>query len=410
MPNDALYISPEFLMCLSIIVHSVCGANHSPSRTKTFWIQCDSCDSWYHVAKKCIGFNENLANRPDFIWNCEVCTPDEDGEKVLVAFNDGSDSVKISIVDEGKTDCAQPNDGLNSKPNLENFENRLRNIEKGHSNGGNTAFLKYAGTDEAKDVAKPSDSTPSSAVQPSTLINHSEIQTESSRKKGCRSLENLSTSSTAQNHLEEDSCRSPISKISPPKRQKKKKPSTPLAIRQLKSYNRSGSGYWENYESKKIASDSDRCIRKRKFTTNESEGKDEVVMAEKSKNKSRDAISREAVTQTETLGSISKTERGRPLRKRVTSKTVGDSSDIPTVVNGKTGRKTTMQTKSFEVGDLVFVENHAWAYVNNSGGIGFIKKAYLSDDGDHIYDVKYPALDMIEKRILPEFINPYSFD
>lgn len=56
----------------------ICGRKHSSSLLDTFWIQCETCHSWYHVAEKCIGFDEQQASRPDLVWNCSSCLPDTD--------------------------------------------------------------------------------------------------------------------------------------------------------------------------------------------------------------------------------------------------------------------------------------------------------------------------------------------
>lgn len=233
---------------------------HAPSLIKTFWIQCDGCDSWYHVAEKCIGFGEQQANRDDFQWNCVVCTPDTDSDNENAILKN----------DEARIECDQQSNPTECEaPSAESIETQVNN-----DNGG------------------------ANQLKPKTV--------------------------------EKDT-------------QSNKKPSTPPALRQLKSYNNDGSGngdrlgYWEDFQTMSVLGNPDRSLRKR-----QSQAKDSV--------------------------------------------------------------------ETFQVGDLVFVENHAWAYVNNSGGIGFIQKTYLGTDGDRVYDVKYPALDRTEKGIMAEYISPYSFD
>lgn len=51
----------------------VCGKSH-PNPIKVFWIQCESCDAWYNVAEKCVGFNEEAAGTIDK-WCCWACNP-----------------------------------------------------------------------------------------------------------------------------------------------------------------------------------------------------------------------------------------------------------------------------------------------------------------------------------------------
>jgi hypothetical protein len=50
----------------------ICGESHD-DRFKKFWLQCESCKSWYDVAQKCIGFDRNKAE--NIVWHCEACVP-----------------------------------------------------------------------------------------------------------------------------------------------------------------------------------------------------------------------------------------------------------------------------------------------------------------------------------------------
>jgi hypothetical protein len=52
-------------------VGCVCGAIHKKS--DVFWIQCESCDTWYNVAVRCVGFSQEEAKRID--WQCPGCAP-----------------------------------------------------------------------------------------------------------------------------------------------------------------------------------------------------------------------------------------------------------------------------------------------------------------------------------------------
>jgi hypothetical protein len=42
-----------------------------------FWIQCDSCKSWYNVSSQCIGFSQEEAEAMSG-WSCFGCTCDDD--------------------------------------------------------------------------------------------------------------------------------------------------------------------------------------------------------------------------------------------------------------------------------------------------------------------------------------------
>lgn len=51
----------------------VCGSTH-PHPIRVFWIQCESCESWYNVAEECVGFDEKKAEILDE-WFCWACKP-----------------------------------------------------------------------------------------------------------------------------------------------------------------------------------------------------------------------------------------------------------------------------------------------------------------------------------------------
>lgn len=59
----------------------------------------------------------------------------------------------------------------------------------------------------------------------------------------------------------------------------------------------------------------------------------------------------------------------------------------------------------FKVGDMVDVTPHAWPTVNNVGGVGKIAKAYLDEDGEQRYDVKYTVSRHMEKGIFAEWVK-----
>jgi len=57
----------------------VCGVIHG-KEVSVFWIQCDSCKSWYNVSVDCIGFDSKHAETLSS-WSCWGCpAPDVDGE------------------------------------------------------------------------------------------------------------------------------------------------------------------------------------------------------------------------------------------------------------------------------------------------------------------------------------------
>ncbi len=293
---------------------------HVPPLIKTFWIQCESCDSWYHVAEKCIGFGEQQANRDDFRWSCVVCAPDVDSGNENANLSNNASYAGNLHLDEAKKDCDQPTNPTEYK--------------EPHVNNDDEGKHKLAPTTIEKD------------------------------------------------------------------KRSKRNPSTPPAVRQLKSYNNAGSGngdrlgYWEDLQTMSVIGNPDRSLRKRPSKT--------MVCGNHSTSKGNREEEKDA--------QLSSDIKTNPLiQNHVESKTDSDVT-LDTPIGTSSGEDDAIPSQTFEVGDLVFVENHAWAYVNNSGGIGFIQKTYLDTEGARVYDVKYPALDRTEKGIMAEYISPYSFD
>jgi hypothetical protein len=64
--------------------------------------------------------------------------------------------------------------------------------------------------------------------------------------------------------------------------------------------------------------------------------------------------------------------------------------------------------KLFEKGELVFVEEHAWSGVNNSEGVASITRAYIDEDGDQVYDIKY-VVGGSKRGVLPQYLNRHTF-
>ncbi|KAG7350774.1 hypothetical protein IV203_010134 [Nitzschia inconspicua] len=74
--EDACDDSNPWLGCICGEIHS----SQSVRGAEMFWIQCDSCHSWYDVAEKCIGFSQKEAETK--AWKCEGCESCESDEEV----------------------------------------------------------------------------------------------------------------------------------------------------------------------------------------------------------------------------------------------------------------------------------------------------------------------------------------
>ena len=305
---------------------------------------------------------------------------------------------------------------------------RNRKIHSNHSNGGSRRSLSlpqkpsddvYAGTSSHPKINSSQDLACKS-LQSGTgdVSNNASKSSQSSSLTFAQPLHRSKFSNVPTQISAQDGPKSPSTPPRTPKksseeeRQNKNKSAIPLALKQLKSYNCNGLGYWENFESKRLPGNHHRCLRKRKDETN----KHEQHQTDKGHG-DKTALKKKKKTTCKTNGGKEKSQalssrtRKRSTRKRVESKTERDGPSFPTMVaSEKADGETTIPAHFFAVADLVFVESHAWSYVNNSGGIGWIQKAYISDDGDRVYDVKYPALNRTEKMIMAEFISLYSFD
>lgn len=183
------------------------------------------------------------------------------------------------------------------------------------------------------------------------------------------------------------------------------------ALQELGSCNREGE-YWETYSTNTIYAG--RCIRKRKVGNNEENRNyragENLPAAEPTKRSKKQ------------LQAKSSSNYGvQPIQKRNSSRftrgqhrdkgSSGTTSDTSAAASLEVycDATTTGDQREFKKGDMVIVENHAWAYVNNQGGIGLVMKVDFDEDGDRIYDVKYPALQTTERGILAKFIKSYSF-
>ena len=53
-----------------------CGQKHTKKQGNSsdiFWIQCDTCETWYRVAKGCVGMTYKEATELTGEWSCPTC-------------------------------------------------------------------------------------------------------------------------------------------------------------------------------------------------------------------------------------------------------------------------------------------------------------------------------------------------
>ena len=71
-------------------------------------------------------------------------------------------------------------------------------------------------------------------------------------------------------------------------------------------------------------------------------------------------------------------------------------------------RQTDETEEVFSTGDLVFVTEHGWPGINNPEGVAKVLKAYLDEDGDQVYDLKYVVGPKVN-GVLPEYLRRHTF-
>lgn len=62
----------------------------------------------------------------------------------------------------------------------------------------------------------------------------------------------------------------------------------------------------------------------------------------------------------------------------------------------------------FKEGDMVMIQKHSWPGVNNEEGVAKVLKAYVDEDGDQLYDVKY-AIGRKSREVLAKFLSKHDF-
>ena len=388
----------------------------------TFWIQCATCNSWYHVAKSCIGLSDQQANHADYVWNCPSCISDSETDEEMSSSDKnchGTDDSPVNTI-RFRDKTHQFVDSLQQSPTIR--PDKASFVHQSNNCQDLALIAKQPFDNDIPDRASKSAQQSRSTL----LLDAKNISTTSSPIL----VKEVSTSKSMPRHTPQQFSDAPHQKDrtieSGPlslhsKRQNKKKNKVSHALRELKSYNMPGLSYWECFESESLPFNPDRCLRKRKATIqmyqcDQGRGKGSVLSSTEPENESGIRYSNKKQNQPRAK------EKGKPptksmrvgnrsTRKQLKSVVENEDASIASAaVLVRPDGKATNSKQIFKVGDLVYVKGHAWAYVNNSGGIGKIQKAYDSENGDRVYDVKYPALDRTERRISVEFISSYSFD
>lgn len=107
----------------------LCSENHQ-GRDNSFYIQCDTCETWYCVTEGCLGFSQDHADGLDH-WNCWKCPcMDEKKRKVYQVSTSQSKKGKFVDVTDGVKSCVLASSALN--PALSKYVMLIQAIYRGH--------------------------------------------------------------------------------------------------------------------------------------------------------------------------------------------------------------------------------------------------------------------------------------
>jgi hypothetical protein len=96
-------------------------------------------------------------------------------------------------------------------------------------------------------------------------------------------------------------------------------------------------------------------------------------------------------------------------KSRILSRKKSQESSNESAESCKEASTETKPPQIFQKGDLVEVESHSWACINNLGGVGYVTDIQIDDEGDRNYQIKY----VIGRRFewcLGKFMSPKCFD
>jgi len=77
------------------ILGCICGETHEEP-VQVFWLQCDLCQAWYNNSVKCVGFDEEMAQKMD-AWVCVSCGGEQ--PKVVLAKERREEQTAVKVAD-----------------------------------------------------------------------------------------------------------------------------------------------------------------------------------------------------------------------------------------------------------------------------------------------------------------------
>jgi hypothetical protein len=357
--------------------------------------------AWYDVAEKCIGFSEKTA--ATIVWNCEACEPcasgfeDEDDSSLdeLEATKNREIEGRDAIVTASIAAAAAINREINI---LERCSDSSKPEEEVAANDGNQESTARE-LSAAKSLIQFRITQASQALQGSDNVRSSWALTDQSpgkkSKAGLASLQNsshLSSSGSPEtNQNEEQKGRQRSDGCILPKR--------PPVCRADGTYVKPVGNppnknlEWDENEGLWVPKSRLKSPRKRPSpgaTSKERKG----LAPPPSKNKKKLA---------EPMPSSS-SKKSRILSRKKSQESSNESAE-----SCKEASTETKPPQIFQKGDLVEVESHSWACINNLGGVGYVTDIQIDDEGDRNYQIKY----VIGRRFewcLGKFMSPKCFD
>eukprot|EP00980_Cylindrotheca_fusiformis_P006715 scaffold1398_cov116-Cylindrotheca_fusiformis.AAC.32 len=400
----------------------VCGKLHTKTDGSDgiFWIQCESCQSWYDVSQNCVGFDMEQAKQTEN-WTCWACPS-------IAASTQAS----LSIYG-GQNHAEPPQDSLNN----DRCHDSMAALDPPHDQEPSTTPLSAAVMEEVKKKVHSvlrkrlrSDGTLLPRSKPKRLEDgtfqrpagkppkHFIWNFESGvwEIKGTnRGITQASPSmNSGQNHAEaphdsqnNDRCHDSMAVLDPPDDQE---PSTtpPSAVVMEEVKKKIHSVLRKRLGSDGTLLPRSKPNRREDGTFQRPAGKPPkhfkwnfesgvwVIKGSPKHVRAKQKPSRAA-----RKGQDWKPPRTPPKVRSILPETPATDS-LPSELIGKA-------TGSFETGDLVYVKPHSWPGKNCQGGIGHIvEKPYENDEGIVCHTVRY-AIGSLEKFIEAAYISPYSF-
>jgi hypothetical protein len=286
----------------------VCGVIHN-EKVAVFWIQCDTCQSWYNVSEECAGLDANDAEKVER-WICWGC-PVSDGDNCSITNTSVTPQSEVADLSTAQ----DPSCDADDSSRVDETAKRLT---------GDVCMLPKLKPREKED---------------GTYAKHSSRDDETAKR------------------LTGDGCMRPKSKT------RKKGDGTyakPRGQGPVGFYWHKELGLWSPKGPKHKPSPS-KLQEDNRASSNEG-------------------------------GSISKessTNRGDSRSEEAT----GENTQPPV---------------AFTRGEMVFIKEHGWSGVSNACGVAKVLKAYVDDDGDLVYDVKYIVGDTA-KGVLAEYVSFHTF-